>query len=192
MSLAEKYKQEIVPRLRDKFGYPNILAVPKVSKVTINVGVGKLAKEPGLVELVEKTLQRITGQAPVKTKAKRSISSFKIRQGMVVGLKVTLRRHRMYDFITKLINITLPRARDFRGLSTEAVDEQGNFNIGFSEHIAFPEVQADDVAKIHGLEVCITTTAKNKTDGLELLRLFGFPFKNKETKTKEKKTKLMK
>lgn len=192
MPLAEKYKQEVAPSLRDKFSYPNILAVPKISKVTINVGAGKLAKETGAIELIEKTLQRITGQAPVKTKAKRSISAFKIRQGMVVGLKVTLRRQRMYDFIAKLINITLPRTRDFRGLATEAVDKQGNFNIGFSEHIAFPEVQADDVAKIHGLEVCVTTTAKNKDEGLELLRLIGFPFKAREAKESNKKTKLIK
>src|SRR3989344_1014065 len=124
--LYAKYQKEIVPSLREKFGYPNILAVPKVSKVTVNVGVGKFVKEPGFLESVEKTLRQITGQAPVKTKAKQSISSFKIRQGMVVGFKVTLRRQRMYDFIDKLINVTLPRTRDLRGLSTDAANGHGN------------------------------------------------------------------
>jgi len=178
----EKYKKEIIPSLKEKFGYPNDLAVPRITKVTVNIGGGKFVKDSGFLEVAEEALKKITGQAPVKTKAKKSISSFKIRVGMVIGLKVTLRKERMYDFMEKLINITLPRTRDFRGLSMKGMDEQGNFNIGFSEHIAFPEVNPDDMDKIHGLEVCVTTTAGTKAEGLELFKLIGIPFKQSEEK----------
>ena len=187
MRLYEKYKKEVIPKLKQQFGFTNNLAVPKISKVTVNVGVGKFSKEAGYLEAVADNLKRITGQISVKTKAKKSISSFKIRQGMVIGFKVTLRRQRMYDFLDKLINITLPRMRDFRGLPLKAIDEQGNLSLGLEEHIAFPEVRADDMEKVHGLEICVTTTARNREEGRELLQLLGFPFKvseEKNTKTK--------
>jgi large subunit ribosomal protein L5 len=184
MKLQEKYKKEILSALKEKFGYTNNLAVPGITKVTVNIGGGKFVKDSGFIEAAEEALKKITGQSPVKTKAKKSISSFKIRQGMVIGLKVTLRRSRMYDFLEKLVNVALPRVRDFRGLAATAVDNQGNFNIGFSEHMAFPEVSPDDIDKIHGLEVCVTTTARTKEEGFELLRLCGFPFKQTEEKNK--------
>ncbi|MFA6550938.1 MAG: 50S ribosomal protein L5 [Patescibacteria group bacterium] len=184
MRLQEKYKKQILPALKEKFGYTNNLAVPRITKVTVNIGGGKFVKDSGFIEAAEDALKKITGQAPVKTKAKKSISSFKIREGMVIGLKVTLRKDRMFDFLEKLINITLPRVRDFRGLTAKAIDDQGNFNIGFSEHMAFPEVSPDDIDKVHGLEVCITTTARTKEEGVELFKLFGFPFKQPEEKNK--------
>ncbi|PIR93341.1 50S ribosomal protein L5 [Candidatus Falkowbacteria bacterium CG10_big_fil_rev_8_21_14_0_10_43_10] len=182
MKLKESYQKEILPKLIEKFGYKNKMAAPRLEKVTVNVGVGRFSKDNDYIENVEDTLTKITGQRPVKTKAKKSISAFKIRVGMIVGEKVTMRRQKMYDFIEKLISITLPRTRDFRGLSAKAFDRQGNFTLGVKEHIAFPEILVDNVDKIHGLEICISTTAKNKEEGLELLKLIGFPFKEDEKK----------
>lgn len=177
MKLSEKYKKEIVPKLTEKFGYKNKMAAPKLIKATVNVGVGRFSKEKAYIENVENTLKKITGQKPVLTEAKKSIASFKIRQGMIVGAKVTMRGRKMYDFIEKLIQITFPRSRDFRGISPKAIDGQGNITVGIKEHIAFPEVSVDEVDKIHGLEVCITTSAKTKEEGLELFKLMGMPFK---------------
>lgn len=177
MNLKEKYKKEVIPAMMEKFGYKNPFAVPKLEKVVLNVGLSQGLKDKKYEDLVEQTLMRITGQKPIKTKAKKSVSSFKIREGMIVGTKVTLRKDKMYDFVTKFINITLARVRDFRGLSQKAVDKQGNLTIGFREHIVFPEIRPDEVEKIHGLEVTVATSAKNKEEGLELLTLLGFPFK---------------
>jgi len=177
MRLKEKYQKEILPAMKEKFGYTNNMAVPRLKQVVINVGVGRFSKEEAYLATVEKTLMSITGQKPVRTKAKKSIATFKVREGMIVGVKVSLRKHRMYDFIEKLVHITLPRSRDFRGLSTKGIDGQGNFSLGFKEHLAFPEVRVEDVDKIHGLEICISTTAKTKEEGFELLKLMGFPFK---------------
>ncbi len=177
MRLKELYKKEIVPAMQKKFGYKNKMAVPKISKVVLNVGLGRGLKDKKYEELVENTLVRITGQKPVKTKAKKSISNFKIREGMVVGMKVTLRGNRMYDFMDKLVNITFPRVRDFRGISPKAVDKMGNLSLGFKENIAFPEIQSDEVDTLHPLEVVITTTSKSREEGLELLTLIGLPFK---------------
>lgn len=174
--LKEKYKKEVIPAMKKIFGYKNDLAVPKLEKVVVNVGTGQGLKDTKFNEIVENTLERITGQRSVKTMAKESISNFKIRKGLVVGMMVTLRGKRMYDFVDKLINITLPRVRDFRGLEIKSVDKQGNLNIGFKEHMAFPEIKADEVEKIHGLQVVIITTAKAKAKGIELLKLLGFPF----------------
>ena len=175
--LTEKYQKEVIPALKEKFGYKNNLAVPKINRVVINVGTGPGLKDPKFNDVVEGTLIRIAGQRPVKTTAKKSISNFKIRQGLVVGMMVTLRGKRMYDFVDKLINITLPRVRDFRGLETRSVDPQGNLNLGFKEHIAFPEIKSDEVEKIHGLQITLVTTAKTKEEGLELFKLLGFPFR---------------
>ncbi len=177
MRLQEKYKKEIIPKLMEKFGYKNKMAVPGVKKITVNVGVGRFSKDKAHLEIAEETLKKITSQSPVATKAKKSIAAFKTREGMVVGFAVTLRGKRMYDFMEKLIDAVLPRVRDFRGLSLGAVDGQGNLNIGFKENIAFPEIKADEIEKIHGLEVSISTSSKSKEEGMELLRLMGFPFK---------------
>lgn len=177
MNLKEKYQKEVIKAMKEKFGYENDLAVPKILKVVLNVGIGRAKDDPKLMEVVENTLARISGQKPVFTQAKKSISAFKVREGMKVGLKVTLRGQRMWDFLTKLVGITLPRVRDFRGLSLGSVDQHGNLNIGFKEHLAFPEIKSDEVEKLHGLEVAVTTSTKNHEEGLELLRLLGFPFK---------------
>src|SRR3989344_6392501 len=176
--IKEKYQKTVQPSMKEKFGYKNNMAVPKIEKVIINVGTGPGLKDAKFNEVVEATLRRITGQKPVKTVAKKSISNFKIREGLVVGMMVTLRGSRMYDFLDKLINVTLPRVRDFRGLSPKSVDPRGNLNIGFREHIAFPEIKSDEVEKIHGLQVSIVTTAKNKQESLALLKLFCFSFRN--------------
>ncbi len=179
MKLKDKYYKEIVPQLKEKFGYKNIFEVPRLEKVVINVGFGRHAKEKEYIESVENTLMRISGQKPILTKARKSISSFKIRQGMTIGAAVTLRKERMFDFLEKLINVTFPRVRDFRGISEKSVDKNGNLSIGFKEHLPFPEIKSDEVDRIHGLSVCIATTAKNREEGLELFRLMGFPFKKK-------------
>lgn len=179
--LKEKYQKETIKVLREKFGYKNIHQVPKLLKVVINIGVGRNAKEQSFIDAAEKSLERISGQKPVRAKAKKSISAFKIREGMVVGLKVTLRGSRMYDFVEKLINISFPRIRDFRGLNETMVDRTGHLTIGFREHIAFPEIKADEIENMHGLEVSLTTSARSRTEGLELFRQLGFPFKRENT-----------
>ena len=177
MNLKEKYKKEIVPKMTDKFGYKNLLAVPKLTKVVINAGVGKNAKDKNFIDSVVSSLERISGQKPVLTKAKQSISAFKTRKGMIIGVAVTLRGKRMFDLVEKLVNITFPRIRDFRGVSVKQVDDHGNLAVGFKEHIAFPEIKAEEVDNIHGLQICLSTTAKTYEEGLELFKLMGFPFK---------------
>ncbi len=162
--------------MKEKFGLKNDLAVPRLEKVVVNVGISATHHEEKFLEIVGKNLTRITGQKPVFTLAKKAISSFKTKEGQVVGAKVTLRGKKMYDFVDKLINVTLPRARDFRGLKTSAIDSLGNLNIGFKEHVAFAEIDASEVEVIHGLEVAITTSANNREKGLELFKLLGFPF----------------
>lgn len=174
--LKQKYIQKVIPALKEKFGYKNNLAVPKLEKVTLNVGIPLAKRDDKFLELVERTLTRISGQKPVFTRAKKAISAFKIREGDIVGAKVTLRGKRMYDFVDKLINITLPRVRDFRGIKPSAVDKEGNLNLGFKEHVAFAEINPSEVEMIHGLEVAVTTTAKSYEEGFELLRSLGFPF----------------
>ncbi len=176
ISLAEHYRQEVVPALKKELGLSNTLAVPGLVKVVLNVGLGKQSGDSKHSDLVVKTLNRITGQKPVLTRAKKSISNFKIRQGMVVGAMVTLRGKRMYDFLDKLIRIGLPRVRDFRGLPAKSIDAQGNLAIGFREHLIFPEIRSDEVEAIHGLEVAITTTAGKREWGKKLFELLGFPF----------------
>ena len=177
MRLRELYKKKIMPDMREKFGYKNNLSVPKLEKVVINIGLGKFSKDKQYIENAVSTLVRITGQKPILTKAKKSISAFKVREGSIVGVMVTLRGKRMYDFIEKLVNICFPRVRDFRGISEKNIDQQGNLSVGFREHLAFPEIKTDAIDKIHGLEVCIATTATTKEEGLALLKLMGFPFK---------------
>lgn len=177
MRLEEKYKKEIIKKLKDKFGYKNNMQAPKLAKAVINVGLGKHTKEKSYIDSVANNLMLITGQRPVKTLAKKAISAFKIKEGVVVGAAATLRGKRMYDFIEKLINIYLPRIRDFRGLNEKQIDKQGNLTIGFRESLSFPEIDTQGVENAHGLEVSIATTAGTKEEGLELFKLLGFPFK---------------
>ncbi len=177
MRLKARYQKEIAPALKAKFGYKNVMAAPRLVKVVLNAGVGRNAKDKAFIDSVASSLARISGQKPILTKAKKSISAFKTRKGMVIGVVVTLRGARMFDFVEKLVKITLPRIRDFRGLDLKQVDNQGNLAVGFKEHIAFPEIKADEVDNIHGLQVSLATTAKNYVQGLELFKLMGFPFK---------------
>ena len=186
MRLQEQYKKEIIPGLKEKFGYKNNLQVPRVTKVTINVGFGRQTKEKAFIDNVVDGLTRITGQKPILTKAKKTISSFKIRQGMIIGACVTLRGARMYDFLEKLINVSFPRVRDFRGISDKGVDRNGNMTVGFKEHLSFPEIKTDDVENVFGLEICLSTTAKTRAEGLELFRFMGFPFKEETKEIKNK------
>lgn len=176
--LADHYKKTVVPALKEQFGYKNVYEVPRLDKVVLNVGLPAGSKDAKLAETAEQVLRRISGQQPVKTLAKKSISNFKIRKGMVVGLTVTLRGKRMEAFTEKLIHITLPRVRDFRGLSPKALDGRGNLSIGFKEFIAFPEIHPDEVERLHGLEVAVVTTSKTRDEGFALLKLLGFPFKD--------------
>lgn len=163
--------------MREKFGYRNDLAVPKILKVTLNSGLGKYRQDQKATEEIANNLTMLAGQRAVFTQAKKAISSFKTRQGQVIGAKVTLRAARMYDFLDRLVSLALPRSRDFRGLEAESVDEHGNLNLGVREHIIFPEISHEHVKTIFGLEVSITTNAKNRKEGLELFRLLGFPMK---------------
>jgi large subunit ribosomal protein L5 len=180
MKLQEKYKKQIIPAMKEKFGYRNMMEVPRLNKIVVNVGFGRHVKEKAFIDSIINGLTRITGQKPIQTKAKKSISSFKVRKGMVIGACVNLRGRRMNDFAEKLIDISFPRIRDFRGLSDTAVDRNGNLTVGFKEHLAFPEIKADEVENIFGLEICLATTAKNREEGIELFKLLGFPFKKKE------------
>ncbi|MFA6918758.1 MAG: 50S ribosomal protein L5 [Patescibacteria group bacterium] len=176
--LYTKY-QEVRPILKDKFGIKNAMAIPKIVKVSINSGINARSTDSHFVELVDSTLTRITGQKPIHTKAKKAISAFKVRENMVVGVTVTLRGQKMYDFLEKLINISIPRIRDFRGLSEKNIDKQGNLNLGFKEHNVFPEIRSDEVERLHGLQISISTTAGDFEKGLELFKLLGFPFQKK-------------
>lgn len=177
--LKEIYKKEVASALMSQFHYKNVHEAPRMLKVIVSIGLNSQNKDPKIAETATETVRRITGQMPVKTRAKKSIAGFKVRQGMVVGLKTTLRGERMYDFVERLIRITLPRLRDFRGLSDKLVDRQGNVAIGFRDVISFPELQADAMERTHGLEVVIATSAKNREEGIALLKLLGFPFRGK-------------
>ncbi len=176
-TLKEQFTKDVVPALKEEFKIANIMAVPKIEKVTLNVGLGERAKDSKYVEVIEDTLNRISGQKPVKTKARKSIAGFKIREGMIIGMKVTLRGQQMWDFMDKLVNVTFPRVSDFRGIGPKAIDKNGNFSYGFKEHVAFPEIRSDEIETLHGLEINITTTADNREQGLSMFKKLGFPFK---------------
>ena len=178
--LLTKYRKEVLPAMKVKFGYKNVMAVPKIEKVVVNVGYGRraVAKETKAIEKIEQDLTKITGQKPAVRKSKKSISGFKVRQGLDVGMMVTLRGRRMYDFIDRLISISLPRSRDFHGLDQGAFDQHGNLSIGIKEQTIFPEVTYESLKDIFSLQVTVTTTAKSKEEGVELLRLMGFPIKH--------------
>ncbi len=179
--LQEQFNSTIAPALRKEFGLTNVHQTPRVMKVTLNAGFGK-GKDAKFADVVVDTLTRITGQAPMKTKATKSIAGFKIREGMVVGVSVTLRGPRMWDFIDKLSHIAFARIRDFRGIPESSVDKDGNFNFGLTEHTAFPEIPPDEVESLHGMQITITTTAKNHAEGIALFRGLGFPFAKKDQK----------
>jgi len=176
MMLHEKYKKETVPAMIKKFGYKNVMAVPKITKAVVNIGVGKLRDEKQQEE-VRKFFTLITGQKPAPRPAKKAIASFKTRKGLVVGYQATLRGKRMYDFISRFIDIALPRTRDFRGIDPKSFDQGGNLTVGVKEHIVFSEMIGEDYHFLFGFEVTVATTAKKKEEGIELLRLMGFPIK---------------
>lgn len=172
------YNKEVVPSLIQTFKYKNIMQVPKLKKIVLNIGLGEAIQNIKLLDSASEELKIIAGQRPVVTRAKKSIAAFKLREGMPIGCMVTLRRNRMYDFYYKLVNITLPRVRDFRGLSGKALDGHGNYTLGIKEHIIFPEIDYDKIDKMKGLNISIVTTAKTDEEGKELLRLLGMPFLN--------------
>src|SRR3989338_4331095 len=173
--LQQKYRKEVIPAMKEKFGYRNDLAVPRIEKVVVNSGIGRVQNDQKAREEIAKDLALITGQKPAVRRAKKAIAAFKTRKGMIVGLVTTLRGERMYDFLERLISIALPRGRDFRGLKKESIDKNGNLTIGIKEKIIFPEISAESAKSIFGLEVCVKTTAKTKEEGRELLKLMGFP-----------------
>ncbi len=178
--LYEMYKSEIIPHLMKQFNYKNIMQVPKLHKITLNIGVGRATQDPKLLEDAINDLTLIAGQKPSIRKAKKAISNFKLRQGMAIGCMVTLRGARMYEFLDRLINIALPRVRDFRGVSDKSFDGRGNYSLGIKEHIIFPEINVDKVNRVYGMDITIVTTAKTDTEAYELLKSFGFPFRKKE------------
>jgi len=180
-TLEEKYKNKVVPAMRAKFGYKNIMAIPRVRKVVVNCGVGKIREEKDQGE-IQKFLALITGQKPAPRAAKKAIASFKTRQGLVIGYQVTLRGKRMYDFLSRLVNIALPRTRDFRGLDSKSFDPKGNLTIGIKEHIVFPEMIGEDYRFLFGFEATVVTSARKREEGMELLRLMGFPIKKSEVR----------
>lgn len=177
ISLLQYYREKIVPELQQKLGLKNPNAVPRISAIIINVGIGSYVAAGKDHEDIVKNIVAITGQKPIVTRSKKAISNFKLKINMPSGIVVTLRGKRMYDFLTKLINIVFPRIRDFRGISKKSFDGHGNYSVGIREHTVFPEIQAEDVSKIHGLQIIVQTNAKNDKKALELLKALGFPFK---------------
>lgn len=175
--LKDKYEQEIAPQLRGKFKYRNRFQIPRIEKIVINVGLGEGISEPKFLEAAMEELAVITGQRPVVTKARKSVAAFKIRAGMSLGCKVTLRGKRMYEFLDRLVNVTLPRVRDFRGVSPTSFDGRGNFTLGIEEQIIFPEIDYEKIPLIHGMDITLVTTAKNDEEAKALLRLLGMPFR---------------
>ena len=176
--LKEKYNQEIKNNLQKKLGLSNVMEVPEIKKITVNMGIGEAVQDKKTIEKAVADLEKISGQKVLVTRARKSVASFKIREGMPIGVKVTLRRERMYEFLDRLINIALPRVRDFRGLNRKSFDGNGNYSLGVKEQIIFPEIDYDKIDKIRGLDISITTSAKNDEEGLALLKEFNFPIKD--------------
>jgi len=181
--LRKDYDDRIAKAMTEKFGYKNALEVPKLEKIVINMGVGEATQDKKKVEAAAAEMEKISGQKPVITKAKTSIAQFKLREGMPIGCKVTLRRERMYEFLDRLVTIALPRVRDFRGLNPKSFDGRGNYAMGLKEQIVFPEISYDKIEKVRGMDIIVTTTAKTDDEARELLRLFGFPFPAPESET---------
>ncbi len=192
LRLKEKYKKEVIPAMQEKFGYKNVMAVPKIEKVVVNTGIGRLVigktseEQKKIYNQILGDLSLICAQKPVLTKAKKSVSGFKLREGMLIGAKVTLRGKRMYDFLERVIHITLPRVRDFRGIDLKCFDKNGNLTIPIKEQTVFPEVSPEKTRILFGLEITVVTSVKKRKEGIELLRLLGFPIKNREQKTENR------
>ena len=174
--MKAKYDEQIVKAMTEKFGYTNPLQVPRLAKITLNMGVGEASQDKKKVQTAAEEMALIAGQRPVLTKAKKSIAQFKLREGMPIGCKVTLRRDRMFEFVDRLVTVAMPRIRDFRGLNAKSVDGRGNYAMGLKEQIVFPEISYDKIDKVRGMDIIVTTTAKTDEEARELLRLFGFPF----------------
>ncbi len=175
--LKDHYKKTAVPALIKEFNYPNVMAVPRVERITINIGMGEATQNPKLMDGAIAELTQIAGQKPVVTKARKSIAAFKLRAGMTIGCMVTLRGDRMYEFLDRLVNVALPRVRDFRGVSTKSFDGRGNYTLGIRDQLLFPEIDYNKVEKIKGMNICITTTARTDAEGIALLRQLGMPFR---------------
>ncbi|MGH8477219.1 MAG: 50S ribosomal protein L5 [Methylococcales bacterium] len=176
--LADLYKQEIVPKLMERYQYSSIMAVPRITKITLNMGVGEAVEDKKVLQSAVDDMTKISGQKPVITHARKSIATFKIRDGMAIGCKVTLRRERMYEFLDRLVNISIPRVRDFRGLNPKSFDGRGNYSLGVREQIIFPEIDYDKIDALRGMDITITTNAKSNEEARALLELFKFPFKS--------------
>ena len=179
MNLKNHYQKEIVPNLKEKLGYKSVMEVPKLEKITINMGVGEASKDKKILENALNDLEAISGQKPVVTNAKQAVSTFKIREQYPIGCKVTLRGNKMYDFFERLINLAIPREKDFRGLNQKSFDGMGNYNLGIKEQIIFPEIDYDKIDKLRGMDIAITTSAKTDNEAKELLESFNFPFRGK-------------
>lgn len=175
--MQEFYKNEVLPKLMEKFGYTSVMQAPKLEKIVINLGLGEAVANPKILDSAVEELQLIAGQKPVITKAKKSIAGFKIREGMPIGAKVTLRGDRMYHFLDKLFNVSLPRVRDFRGISAKGFDGRGNYTLGLKEQLIFPEIEYDKVDKVRGMDIVFVTTAKTDEEGREFMKLMGAPFR---------------
>jgi large subunit ribosomal protein L5 len=178
--LHERYKNEVIPALRKSFGYKNIMQVPRIEKIVVNIGMGEALDNPKALESAVADLTVITGQKPVTTKARKSIANFKLREGRLIGTKVTLRGERMWSFLDRLVNLALPRVRDFRGVSPNAFDGRGNYTLGLRDQLIFPEIEYDEIDKLRGMEVTIVTTAKTDDQARALLQMLGMPFSKKE------------
>ena len=175
--LQEKYEQELIDQIQQKLGLKNRMEVPRITKITLNMGVGEAVADKKVMENARADMEKISGQRPLTTLARKSVAGFKIRDGMPVGCKVTLRRERMYEFLDRLVNIAIPRIRDFRGLNAKSFDRAGNYSMGVSEQIIFPEINYDEIDALRGMDITITTTARNAEEGRALLEAFNFPFK---------------
>lgn len=179
MNLKERYNKEVVPALKEKFGYKSVMQVPKLEKIVINMGVSDVKDNSKALENAMRDLEIITGQKPIETKAKKSIAAFKVREGMNLGCKVTLRADKMYDFATKLFNVALPRVRDFKGVNPSSFDGRGNYSMGVKEQLIFPEIEYDKIDKVRGMDVIFVTTAKTNEEAYALLQMLGMPFEQK-------------
>ncbi len=176
--LKEKYRQEVAPELMKKFGYKSVMEIPKLEKIVINVGAGEAKDNSKVIDAIMGDLAKITGQKPIVCRARKSVANFKVREGMKIGCKVTLRADKMYEFIDRLFNVALPRVRDFRGINPNSFDGRGNYNMGIKEQLIFPEIDFDKIDRTRGMDICFVTTAKNDEESKELLSLMGAPFKN--------------